>query len=78
VLSSGRSGLYVWAAADPPTGADGEYEWTPFNVAAGHNAAVADPASQYRSTNPDSSETTAYTGLVLAADGGTTARAGAR
>ena len=70
VLSSGRSGLYVWAAADPPSGPQSAFEWTRFNVAASHNAAMADPASRFRSDTPDQSETTGYTGMVIAAEEG--------
>jgi hypothetical protein len=59
VLSTGRTGLWVWVADDPPTAG-----WTPFNLAAHHNAAVADPSLRFTSDNPTTSGTTSYTGLV--------------
>ena len=59
VLSTGRPGVFVWAAEDPPTNG-----WTPFNVAVHHNAAYPNASFHYASPVPTTQETTSYTGLV--------------
>lgn len=58
VLSTGRPGLWVWVADDPPT------EWVPFNLAAHHNAVITDPKLRFASDVPSTSGTTSYTGMV--------------
>ena len=59
VISTGRPGLFVWVANDPP-----EDGWTPFNLAAHHNAALNDSKWHFGSIVPPTSETTSYTGMV--------------
>ena len=54
VISTGRPGLVVWVADDPPT------KWTPFNVTQHHNAAYPNATLHYKWPI----ETTAYTGMV--------------
>ena len=82
VVSAGRPGLYLWAAVDPTApgssgvtrtaSATAALTWQGFNIAAHHNAAVADPSLRYSSDTPSSSETTSYTGMVqiLASESG--------
>ena len=62
MLSTGRPGLWLWVAEDPPT------TWRPFNLAAHHNAAYPDRDLHFKDTVPGDSETTAYTGMVALAD----------
>ena len=59
VISSGRPGLYVWVADDPPT------RWTSFNLAEHHNNAFPDASFHYSNSNPGGDETTSYTGMAL-------------
>ena len=64
-LSTGRPGLYLYVASDPPT------RWQSFNVAAAHNKLVADPTLKFYSDIPGggTNGTTSYTGLVVAKGG---------
>jgi hypothetical protein len=63
VLSTGRGGLMLWAAQDPPT------LWVPFNLATHHNSQIGKNSS-YVYTNPyplvsrGTGQTTSYTGMT--------------
>ena len=74
VVSSGRPGLYVWAAKDPTSaGAAGAsvpptvalpLAWHGFNLADHHNSAYNDSSLHFSSSTPGADETTSYTGMV--------------
>jgi hypothetical protein len=60
-LTTGRPGIYLYVAADPPV------QWARFNIAAAHNQQVLDKGLRFDSDIPgtDANGTTSYTGLVL-------------
>jgi hypothetical protein len=64
-LSTGRPGIYLYTAADPPT------EWSRFNIAAAHNKLVVQRNLTFESDVPGGAVngTTSYTGMAVAQDG---------
>ena len=71
-LSTGRPGIYLYIAADPPT------SWQRFNIAAAHNIFITQKNLTFACPAPPPYQcvpggglngTTSYTGMVVAKDG---------
>jgi hypothetical protein len=61
VLSTGRPGIFLYVANDPPT------TWSRFNIAAAHNQLVKDKTLKFATDIPGegTNGTTSYTGLAV-------------
>jgi hypothetical protein len=75
VLSTGRPGIFVYVAEDPPPEVSGVGRWQRFNIAAAHNALISDPTLAFSSIVTDDTipghkinGTTSYTGMVAVPD----------